>query len=343
MSNNKDKEQQHPRVDSLQALLKFAIQQTKSEDAPNESAFEKMDPEKRQFLEEALKSYTVDIIQELQKAIHILQSSDSSIDEKLQSLEMIDELAGDIDLANNFLKIGGANIIVLCLDCEDSRIRTSAIDLIGEITQNNPFAQAHFTEIDIIPRLIKLLKDDDLNVIRSTLHAISCLVRKYEPALAIYVEKNGLELILDCLKLSTANEKLLTKAAFLVDALCVEFTEVREKFTKLGAILILANCLTSSIQSFEGNYDAKIEQLLSALKTISESKQAKEKFKAIENIQSSLKHIIDLCQTKEECEEIRNHSQYLLDFLKGKINTIVQRPGPPNMQVSLWQEGATRN
>jgi len=194
---NSDDSKQHPRIDSLQALLRFAIQQTKSEDAPCESAFEQMDPERKKFLENALKNLTVDIMEELEKALRTLNSPETSVEEKLNALELIEELAGDIDLANNFLKIGGSNIIVKCLESEDSRIKSSAIEIIGEITQNNPFAQAHFTEIDMIPKLILLLKNEDSNVIKSTMHATSCLVRRFEPPLAIFIEKDGLEMILE--------------------------------------------------------------------------------------------------------------------------------------------------
>ncbi|XP_055390362.1 nucleotide exchange factor SIL1 [Condylostylus longicornis] len=337
-NENSNSDLQHPRIDSLQALLRFAIQQTKSEDAPHESVYEQMDPERRKFLENALKSWTVDIMEELEKAVKILESAESSVDEKLQSLEMIEELAGDIDLANNFLKIGGANIIILCLNSEDSRIKTSAIELVGEISQNNPFAQSHFTEIDMIPRLIKFLNDSDNNVIKSTLHAISCLVRRYEPALAIYVEKDGLEMILDCIKRKISEEKILTKAAFLVDALSIEFPEVREQFLKLGAIEILFYILKESLKCYDGNYSAKVEHILSALKTLSESSKAKERLKVIENVQSTLNQILDLCHSKDECEEIISHSKYILNIFNNDVGNVSQTTGPPSYQVSIWQD-----
>merc|ERR1712107_685465 len=61
----------------MKGLLRFCVEATKNEDAPDLSDPEKilndMDPEKRKWLEEALNSMSVDIVEQLVNGIKILK------------------------------------------------------------------------------------------------------------------------------------------------------------------------------------------------------------------------------------------------------------------------------
>lgn len=59
-----------------------------------------MDPEKRRFLEEALKSMTIDVVEELNKAMKTLTDANSSEDNQVQALEVVTNFVADIDTAN---------------------------------------------------------------------------------------------------------------------------------------------------------------------------------------------------------------------------------------------------
>lgn len=59
-----------------------------------------MDPEKRRFLQEALESMTIDVIEELNKAMKVLIKKDSTQDEQVRSLEVVTSFVEDMDSAN---------------------------------------------------------------------------------------------------------------------------------------------------------------------------------------------------------------------------------------------------
>lgn len=59
-----------------------------------------MKPEDRKFLEQALKSLTVDVVEELNKAMNILITGNASEDEQVQALEVVTNFVADIDTAN---------------------------------------------------------------------------------------------------------------------------------------------------------------------------------------------------------------------------------------------------
>lgn len=59
-----------------------------------------MDPERRKFLEDALKSMTIDVVEELNKAMGTLISGNSSEDDQVNALEVVTSYVADIDSAN---------------------------------------------------------------------------------------------------------------------------------------------------------------------------------------------------------------------------------------------------
>lgn len=68
-----------------------------------------MDPERRRFLEQALKALTVDVIEELTKAMETLTSGSATEEEQVNALEVVTNFVADIDTAN------GEQTILLCL------------------------------------------------------------------------------------------------------------------------------------------------------------------------------------------------------------------------------------
>lgn len=59
-----------------------------------------MDPERRKFLEEALKSMTIDVVEELNKAMKTLISGNCSEDDQVNALEVVTSYVANIDTAN---------------------------------------------------------------------------------------------------------------------------------------------------------------------------------------------------------------------------------------------------
>ena len=78
----------------------FIFLATKDEDRTHPSEFHAMDPERRKFLEDALKSMTIDVVEELNKAMGTLISGNASEDDQVNALEVVTSYVADIDSAN---------------------------------------------------------------------------------------------------------------------------------------------------------------------------------------------------------------------------------------------------
>lgn len=119
----------------LQGLLKFCIEATKSEDAPDSNdpskALEEMDEERRKWLEEALNTLSVDFVQQLANGIKVLNDSSADLDDKEDVLDKLEDWLGNIDLAVNFYKIGGYSSLKSCLLCPHPSLRSGASHLIA--------------------------------------------------------------------------------------------------------------------------------------------------------------------------------------------------------------------
>lgn len=218
------------------------------------------------FTEKVFKEMTVDVIEQLEKATRQLSSSTATEDELIEALEIIEGYVADMDTANDFCKIGGLQILIPTLSSEYSSVRANAASLIAELAQNNPVSQKHLLDAEILPKLIDLLQDAETAA--SAIHAISCLVRSFEPALAAFIDHGGLECILGCLQRVEEN-KVIVRSLFLLTAISCEFPLVREELIKLRAIDQIVTMLRPS-----SSYDVRLETSLSALCTFIESEDA---------------------------------------------------------------------
>lgn len=136
--------------------------------------------QKKTFLAEALSSLTVNVTEEMQKAMHILSSvgdlrADDDSSEYENALERLADLVDNIDLANDFYKIGGFAIFQPCLNSSHSTIRWRIADIIAELAQNNPFCQDKLLEAGVFPVLLSMIDTDPSELARiKALYAVSC-------------------------------------------------------------------------------------------------------------------------------------------------------------------------
>lgn len=212
----------------FKGLLRFAVEATRAEDAPAAAPnMAPMDPERRRFLEEALNSMTVNVVQQLEIAAKVLTNAEATEDEQQQALECLLDYVDNIDTANDFCKIGGLHIILPLLGATNpyASIKSESASLIAELAQNNPFCQAQLLELDALSKLLPLLTVDDICV--NAIRAVSSLVRNYEPLAAAFIDMGGLECLLGCLLCN--NEKLRVQSTRLLSSMCTEFPEVISK------------------------------------------------------------------------------------------------------------------
>lgn len=289
------------------------MEATRSEDAPNESHFAEMDPERRQFLEEALKNLTVDVVEELERAVKTIMNDESSETEILDSLDIISDYVQEIDSANDFYKVGGFCVLEKGLSSSHNRVKSATLRLLKDLAQNNPFCQEKLMEQNILPQLIELLSNESTDQVScDSLSAISALVRGYEPGLKAFLDIGGLECMLGCVA-DDSKLKLQIRAAFLIYTITSEYGYLIAKLIELNAIERLAPHVRFSREETEDQQQqhTKLENILSALGQLTNNAVGAN-IAAELNLSEKLEAISKEIQGQEEFQEIYFFSQLIL-------------------------------
>ncbi|GLH13986.1 Uncharacterized protein GBIM_18445 [Gryllus bimaculatus] len=298
---------------NLQDLLRFTAEAAGSQHDPNRM-FMPMDEERRHWLENTLKSLTVDVVEELLKAIEVLKEAGTL---ELQddptncenALETISDYVDNMDTANDFHKIGGFCIFRPCLGSAHSSLRWRAAEIIAELTQNNPYCQERILEAQLLPVLSSLVDNDPNEQVKvKALYAISCLVRENKKALKEFNEKNGYSVILRAMQSDI--EKLKIKSAFLLSSLCSQNEQIKDELCEMGFVVQLAGMVTDFHQPV-------LEHLLSALlNLVSNHPKSQSECRRPElNLQDTLANLVRNTSGKDEYMEEHDYAQQLLCLL----------------------------
>ncbi|XP_052866568.1 hsp70-binding protein 1-like [Anopheles cruzii] len=293
----------HPR--NLQGLLKFAMEATKDEDAPRGHSMERMDEERRRFLELALGTVAVDIATEFEKAIHIIEDKDATDEAKVDALEAVLDFVQDVDAANDFFQVGGFRIIRPGVESPNANIRSCTLRLIGELTQHNAFCQSKMLDMDILPKLMEMLSDEP-KVAENALHAMSCMIRHCDPAIVAFMAIGGVECILRCMEVGS--EKLRACAAFLTTGIVTSHPSSRDEFVKLNAVEIFMGVIKPTTK----DYDPELDTALYALKHLIECDEGRRRCSCEESFKVKLDTIIEYSRGNSACEEISRCSRFIL-------------------------------
>lgn len=294
---------------------------TKTEDAPNESNFAEMDPERRRFLEEALRSLTVNVVEQLEKAVKTIMDETSGEEDLLNGLEVIQDYVQDIDAANDFFKVGGFCILNNCLSSPHGSVKSAALRLIRDLAQNNPFCQEKLLEHGILDKLIESLSDSSDQVACDGMSAISALVRAYEPGLKAFLDVGGLECMLGCVA-DEARIKLQIRVAFLISTISSEYPYVVEMFVKLNAVeRIVPQIQQLSAEEMEDqNKVMRLENFMAALNSLTAIEEGVHRCRASDlNVQSKLDGIVKSVKGRDEFQEVVESAKIICKRI-GRVN-----------------------
>ncbi|XP_050353766.1 uncharacterized protein LOC126775721 [Nymphalis io] len=258
------------RPTNLQTLLRFAIDAThkNDEDGPNGAGASALDLERRRFLEEALKSLTVDVPKVLQRGIRILtnvefiksvQLGQPVPDDIRAAFNNMMEFVDDIDVALDFQKLGGFALFPVCYGSENEDIRIRTSQLLAELVQNNPDCQERVLEYGLLNVLLHLTNSEQGYALAKCVGAISCSVREYDPGCRELIALGGCDTLVKVLEQTYASAR--AKASFLINYLCQHYPDAKEQFIQKNIVKIIGEKLK------EGRDDSS-EQMLSLLKTL---------------------------------------------------------------------------
>lgn len=169
-------------------LLKWSLSQTDPEG--NKSDFTAMTRENREFLDAVMKDIVKDEPGDLRKILTMFQEifergvvSDDN-DKIVGLLEDAQLIVDQIDMANVFLKFGGAVVLknILSSEALSDGCKCSASVICGELAQNNPTAQVEMLKSGLLDQLAVVCASATTSskLSAKSLYGISCIVRGSE-------------------------------------------------------------------------------------------------------------------------------------------------------------------
>ncbi|XP_071104608.1 hsp70-binding protein 1-like isoform X1 [Haliotis cracherodii] len=303
----------------MKSLLQFCVQATQAEDPTTSADFSQMSDERKEWLEKALTDMSVNPVERMQLCVRVVKmegDSDDGVEKKVTALEEITEWAEQIDFAIDFHKIGGFEILPVLLNSDVPELRWTCLDLIGTMTQNNPYCQAAVLEADLLPTLLQLLDSDlDPTVRTKALYAISCLSRENGEAQKVFVDKDGFSVLMRAMQADV--EKLKIKSSFFLTHLCSNQPAYKDILCDIGMIDQLVGHLGEDHSQLH-------EHLMSALLMIvtDHSRAVAECRRPELQLHQLLKDRIQLVKDKEEFQEEEQYATQLLRIISEGDSTV---------------------
>uniref|UniRef100_A0A0B6XZB5 Nucleotide exchange factor Fes1 domain-containing protein n=1 Tax=Arion vulgaris TaxID=1028688 RepID=A0A0B6XZB5_9EUPU len=320
MSNEDNRRpcEQRPFKD-MKGLLKFCLEATRSEDAPSGTNFEPMSEERRRWLEEAMSEMTTNPVERMSFCLKMIEEAEvdteTGTEQQIRALSELQDWGEDMDIAGDLIKINGLRVVPKLLSSEVSEIRWRCLELMGNLSQNNPLAQTALITLKLLPPMLLLLETDpNPTVMVKALYAISCLVRNNAEALQHFIAHDGLSVLVKSLR--SNDDRLRVKTTFMMSSICNSNPALKDNLVAKGVIEQLVQILKDE------DHDATHEHIMDALVSIiSGHAAAREKCLSAElDVRSFLCQRIKFLEGKEPFQEEKEHAEKLLNLLNTNMD-----------------------
>ena len=322
----KDQEEQ-PRINNMQSLLQVAIQNQEPIASgggvqQEQNSFGRMNEDRRQFLEEAIREITVDHVDVLKKQIDKLNGlivklnsktplSEEENDEYCKLLEDdLVENVSNIDFANDFYKLGGFQSLTELIDCELATFKIATMNLIAELVQNNDYCQQAAYELNYLSKFINLIKRErNQSIVLKTIYALSCLLRGNEQILDEFLGRDdNVKALLGAMKNFNSNEKIIFKTSFLINSICGLKPILYDTLARLGFIFLAVDLMKENLAKTH-------EYLLAILVGLCENSNQARQDCVTGNLKSIVEDKIRLLSNKDEFLEEIDYCKRLIELL----------------------------
>lgn len=187
-------------------------------------------------LKRDLESLNLNIKPESEIVLDILKDYGKSKDEnKVVGLQDLEFLVHKFDTAQDFVKLGGLDVIVPDLNSTNPKIRSLVAFTLGSAMQGNPKVQIAVLEHNVLSHLLRLVTlDTEFSVRNRVLYAISCMVRQFPFAQLRLIENGGVTALISILRERTNpdSHKLQLKVLTLFHDLLNEKELAKQHFSK---------------------------------------------------------------------------------------------------------------
>ena len=162
--------------------------------------------------------------------------------------------------------------------------------------------------LQVMPILVKLFEEKNEELCAAALHAVSSLVRNFEPGLVEFIKLGGIHKIVQ--HLSTEYSRFFTKLCFVIACLS-QNEDVRSELVKNDAI----SKLFSHMDVVSG-FDIKTETTLYAMSELSQSNLWNPDQKMKTQLTETLTELVTINKELPECEEMIAYANLVLNKCK---------------------------
>ena len=205
------------------AEIREALKSLKLDINKNEKITEKfrsIEELKKEFANLNLEIHTeTEILANLLKKYNNLQSQ-----EKINVLNEIEYLVHQYDVARDFIKLGGLQMILPDLNSTNDQLKAQIAFTLGSAMQGNPQVQIAVLENGVLQTFLRILMLDPSEKVQlRMIYAISCLVRQFPLAQKILIQGGGLTVLASMFKnVNNHYIKLNVKIITLLNDLLLE-------------------------------------------------------------------------------------------------------------------------
>ena len=205
------------------AEIREALKSLKLDINKNEKMTEKfrsIEELKKEFANLNFEIHTeTEILADLLKKYNDLQS-----EEKIHVLNDIEYLVHQYDVARDFIKLGGLEMILPDLNSTNDQLKAQIAFTLGSAMQGNPQVQIAVLESGVLQTFLRILMLDSSEKVQlRVIYAISCLVRQFPLAQKILIQGGGLTVLASMFKnVNNHYIKLNVKIITLLNDLLLE-------------------------------------------------------------------------------------------------------------------------